>query len=152
MSNADLKPGRPIEILLVEDSPSDTDLTVEALEGAKITNRLSIVEDGIQAMEFLRRQGAYSKATRPDLILLDLNLPRKDGRAVLAEIKTDPALQHIPVVVLTTSQAEKDVLQSYTLHANCYIVKPVDFQQFLDVVKAIEHFWLTVVKLPPGDS
>jgi chemotaxis family two-component system response regulator Rcp1 len=152
MSNADLKPGRPIEILLVEDSPSDTDLTVEALEGAKITNRLSIVEDGIQAMEFLRRQGAYAKAARPDLILLDLNLPRKDGRAVLAEIKTDPALQHIPVVVLTTSQAEKDVLQSYTLHANCYIVKPVDFQQFLDVVKAIEHFWLTVVKLPPGDS
>jgi two-component system, chemotaxis family, response regulator Rcp1 len=144
--------GRPIEILLVEDSPSDTDLTVAALEGAKITNRLSIVEDGIQAMEFLRRQGAYAKAARPDLILLDLNMPRKDGRAVLAEIKSDPALQHIPVVVLTTSQAEKDVLQSYTLHANCYIVKPVDFQQFLDVVKAIEHFWLTVVKLPPGDS
>ncbi len=144
--------GRPIEILLVEDSPSDTELTVEALTGAKILNRLSIVEDGVKAMEFLRRQGPYANATRPDLIMLDLNLPRKDGREVLAEIKADNALQTIPVVVLTTSQAEQDVLHAYTLHANCYITKPVDFRQFLKVVKAIESFWLTIVKLPPPNG
>jgi chemotaxis family two-component system response regulator Rcp1 len=152
MNQPDPTQGRPIEILLVEDSPSDTDLTVEALESAKIANRLSIVEDGVQAMEFLRRQGDSAKAPRPDLILLDLNLPRKDGRAVLQEIKADKTLQNIPVVVLTTSQAEKDVLQAYSLHANCYIVKPVDFRQFLEVIKAIESFWLTVVKLPSGGS
>jgi two-component system response regulator len=139
---------RPIEILLVEDSPSDTDLTVAALSAAKVANRLSVVEDGVQAMEFLRRQGAYSQAPRPDLILLDLNLPRKDGREVLAELKADNSLRAIPVV-LTTSQAEKDVLQAYTLQASCYVTKPVDFQQFLEVVKAVEGFWLTVVKLPP---
>ena len=141
--------GRPIEILLVEDSPSDTDLTVEALAAAKIRNRLSIVEDGVQAMEFLRRQGSYAQAPRPDLILLDLNLPRKDGRQVLEEVRSDGNLTSIPVVVLTASQAEKDILKAYALHANCYITKPVDFQQFLEVVKAIEDFWLTVVKLPP---
>jgi CheY-like chemotaxis protein len=140
--------GRPIEILLVEDSPSDTELTIEALAGAKVANRLSTVEDGVQAMEFLRRKGAYAQAPRPDLILLDLNLPRKDGREVLAEIRADEKLTTIPVVVLTTSQAEKDVLHAYALHANCYITKPVDFKQFLGVVSAIEGFWLTVVKLP----
>ena len=144
--NPDL--GRPIEILLVEDSPSDTDLTVEALAAAKVTNRLSIVEDGVQAMEFLHREGQYAEAPRPDLILLDLNLPRKDGREVLAEMKADPKLAAIPVVVLTTSQAEQDILRSYDLHANCYITKPVDFHQFLEVVEAIEGFWLSVVKLP----
>ena len=144
--NPDL--GRPIEILLVEDSPSDTDLTVEALAAAKVTNRLSIVEDGVQAMEFLHREGQYAHAPRPDLILLDLNLPRKDGREVLAEIRSDAKLTSIPVVVLTTSQAEQDVLRAYALHANCYITKPVDFNQFLEVIEAIEGFWLSVVKLP----
>ncbi len=135
--------GRPIEILLVEDSPSDTELDDRGAGRRQGGNRLSIVEDGVQAMEFLRRQGAYAEAPRPDLILLDLNLPRKDGREVLAEIKADEKLTTIPVVVLTTSQAEKDVLHAYALHANCYITKPVDFQQFLEVVKAIEGFWLT---------
>ena len=139
---------RPIEILLVEDSPSDTRLTVEAMKEGKIANHLRHVEDGEEAMAFLRRRGAYSDAPRPDLILLDLNLPRKDGREVLAELKQDPRLRTIPVVVLTTSRAEQDVLRSYELHANCYITKPVDFQQFLGVVKSIEQFWLTVVTLP----
>ena len=140
---------RPIEILLVEDSPSDVEFTVEALKEAKVRNHLSIVEDGVQAMEFLRRQGQYTKAPRPDLIMLDLNLPRKDGREVLAELKADADLKMIPVVVLTTSRAEEDVLRAYQLHANCYITKPVDFQQFLNVVRAIESFWLYVVTLPP---
>ena len=139
---------RPIEILLVEDSPSDTELTVEALEEGKIYNHLSMVEDGVQALEFLRRQGAYADAPRPDLILLDLNLPRKDGREVLAELKADSELKVIPVVVLTTSRADEDVLRAYSLHANCYILKPVDFKQFVEVVKHIENFWLSVVKLP----
>ena len=143
--------GRPIEILLVEDSPSDTDLTVEALAAAKVVNRLSVVEDGVLAMEFLHRQGVYADAPRPDLILLDLNLPRKDGREVLADIKADPALQKIPVVILTTSQAEQDIQNAYSLHANCYIAKPVDFGQFMKVIKAIESFWLTIVKLPPPE-
>ncbi len=141
--------GRPIEILLVEDSPSDVELTVSALATAKVINRLSVVEDGVQAIQYLRREGEYTKAARPDLILLDLNLPRKDGREVLAEIKTDNALKTIPVVVLTTSQAERDVLHAYAHHANCYVTKPVDFPQFLQVVEAIEGFWLSVVKLPP---
>jgi CheY-like chemotaxis protein len=139
---------RPIEILLVEDSPSDTELTVEALREAKLRNHLSIVEDGVQAMEFLRRQGPFAHAPRPDVILLDLNLPRKDGRQVLAEIKADDGLKSIPVVVLTTSRAEQDVLRAYQLKANCYITKPVDFDQFLEVVRAIESFWLCVVTLP----
>jgi len=148
MNSIDPKLGRPIDILLVEDSPSDTDLTVEALGAGKVANRLSIVEDGVQAMEFLRRQGRFANAPRPDLILLDLNLPRKDGREVLAEVKADPSLRHIPIVVLTTSQAEQDVLRAYSLHANCYVTKPVDFRQFIEVIRSIEDFWLTIVKLP----
>jgi len=139
---------RPVEILLVEDSPSDTELTVEALREAKVRNHLSIAEDGVQALEFLRRKGKYAGAPRPDLIMLDLNLPRKDGREVLAEIKSDNDLKTIPVVVLTTSRAEQDVLQAYNLHANCYITKPVDFEQFLNVVHSIESFWLMLVTLP----
>lgn len=148
MNSIDPKLGRPIDILLVEDSPSDTDLTVEALGVGKVANRLSIVEDGVQAMEFLRRQGRFANAPRPDLILLDLNLPRKDGREVLAEVKADPSLRHIPIIVLTTSQAEQDVLRAYSLHANCYVTKPVDFRQFIEVIRSIENFWLTIVKLP----
>ena len=140
---------RLVEILLVEDSPSDTELTVEALREAKIRNHLSIVEDGVQALDFLRRRGQYAGAPRPDLIMLDLNLPRKDGREVLAELKSDDDLKTIPVVVLTTSRAEQDVLRAYKLHANCYITKPVDFEQFIDVVRSIESFWLFVVTLPP---
>ena len=140
--------GHPVEILLVEDSPSDTDLTIEALREAKVRNHLSVVEDGVQALEFLRRQGKHGGAPRPDLILLDLNLPRKDGREVLAEIKSDDSLKTIPVVVLTTSRAEQDVLQAYKYHANCYITKPVDFEQFLNVVHSIESFWLMLVTLP----
>jgi CheY-like chemotaxis protein len=143
-------PFRQIEILLVEDSPSDTQLTIEALKEAKVHNRLSVVEDGVQALEFLRHQGAFANAPRPDLIMLDLNLPRKDGREVLAEIKTDPQLMSIPVVVLTTSHAEQDVLKAYQHHANCYITKPVLFEQFLDVVKSVENFWLCLVTLPQG--
>jgi two-component system, chemotaxis family, response regulator Rcp1 len=141
---------RLVEILLVEDSPSDAELTVEALREAKMRNRLSIVEDGVQAMEFLRRQGRYAHAPRPDLIMLDLNLPRKDGREVLSEIKADPALQSIPVVVLTTSRAEQDIIRSYNLHANCYVTKPVDFDRFVEVVHSIESFWLSIVVLPPN--
>lgn len=139
---------KPIEILLVEDSPSDAQLAIEALQSAKVANRLSHVEDGVQALQFLRREEPYRRAPRPDLILLDLNLPRKDGRAVLEELKDDPQFKCIPVVVLTTSRAEQDVLRSYSLHANCYITKPVDFNQFMEVVKSIEHFWLAVVTLP----
>jgi len=148
MNSMDPELGRPIEILLVEDSPSDTDLTVEALGSGKVANRLSIVEDGVLAMEFLRRQGRYANAPRPDLILLDLNLPRKDGREVLAEVKADATLRNIPIVVLTTSQAEQDVLRAYSLHANCYVTKPVDFRQFIEAIRGIEDFWLTIVKLP----
>ena len=140
---------RPIEILLVEDSPSDAALTKEALEAGKIANNLYRVVDGVEAMEFLRQQGKYEKAPRPDLIMLDLNLPRKDGRDVLRELKKDPWLSIIPVIVLTTSHSDKDVLQSYQLNCNCYITKPVDFQHFIEVVKSIEQFWLTVVTLPP---
>jgi two-component system, chemotaxis family, response regulator Rcp1 len=140
---------RPVQILLVEDSPSDTELTVEALKEAKVRNHLSIVEDGEQAMQFLRRRGEFKDAPRPDLIMLDLNLPRKDGREVLAEIKSDNALKSIPVVVLTTSRAEQDIARAYQLSANCYITKPVDFEQFLQVVRSIESFWLFVVTLPP---
>jgi two-component system, chemotaxis family, response regulator Rcp1 len=141
--------GRPIEILLVEDSPSDTDLTLEALQDFKVRNHVTVVEDGVMAMQFLRRQGPYAEAPRPDLIMLDLNLPRKDGREVLEEIKAEDSLKTIPVVVLTTSRAEQDVLRSYQLSANCYITKPVDFNQFLEVVRTIESFWLFVVTLPP---
>lgn len=141
---------RPIQILLVEDSPSDAKLTLAALKLAKVVNQVSHVEDGVEAMEFLRRQGKYAQAERPDLILLDLNLPRKDGREVLEEMKADPDFQMIPVVILTTSQAEQDIIRSYKLHANCYITKPVNFERFLEVVQSIENFWLTVVALPPN--
>lgn len=139
---------REIEILLVEDNPGDARLTLEALKEAKMHNHLSYVIDGVEALAFLRREGKYGAAPRPDLILLDLNLPRKDGREVLAEIKADDKLKRIPVVVLTTSQAEEDVLRAYNLNANCYVSKPVDLDQFIKVVKCIEDFWLTIVKLP----
>ncbi len=142
--------GKLVEILLVEDNPGDVRLTLEAFKEGKILNRLSVVGDGVEAMAFLRREGNYSNVPRPDLILLDLNMPRKDGREVLAEIKKDPELRRIPVIILTTSQAEQDILKSYDLHANCYITKPVDLDQFNTVVKNIQDFWLTVVKLPQG--
>src|SRR5688572_20296693 len=140
--------GRPLEILMVEDSSADVRLTREAFKEAKILNRLSVVKDGVEGMAFLRRQGLYADAPRPDLVLLDLNLPRKDGREVLAEVKADPDLRRIPVVVLTTSSAEEDVLRSYDLHANAYITKPVDFARFVDVVRQVDEFFFTVVRLP----
>jgi two-component system, chemotaxis family, response regulator Rcp1 len=139
---------RPIQILLVEDSPSDAKLTISALKLAKVANDLHHVEDGVEAMAFLKHQGKYEKSPRPDLILLDLNLPRKDGREVLKEMKEDPKYCNIPVIVLTTSNAEKDVLQSYQLHCNCYVTKPVNFDRFLECVRSIEQFWLSVVVLP----
>lgn len=141
--------GEVVDILLVEDNPGDVRLTREAMMEAKIHNQLQVVSDGVEAMAFLRRQGPYANAVRPHLILLDLNLPRKDGREVLAEVKQDPDLRRIPVVILTTSEAETDILKAYDLHANCYIAKPVDIEQFLTVVKSIEDFWITIVKLPP---
>ena len=140
----------PIEILLVEDNPGDVRLTKEALKEGKVYSNLHTVKDGVEAMEFLRRQGKYSSVPRPDIILLDLNLPKKDGREVLQEIKTDEALKRIPVVVLTTSKAEEDVVRTYNLHANCYVTKPVDLEKFMVVVKTIDSFWLTVVTLPPN--
>lgn len=139
---------RPIQILLVEDSPSDAKLTLTALTQAKVANKVAHVEDGVQAMDYLKCRGKYAQAVRPDLILLDLNLPRKDGREVLEELKSDPALNSIPVVILTTSKAEQDILRSYQLHANCYVTKPVNFERFLEVIQSIEHFWLSVVALP----
>jgi two-component system, chemotaxis family, response regulator Rcp1 len=138
----------PIEILLVEDNRGDARLAEEALKESKVRNRLHHVEDGVEAMRFLRREGAYEGVSAPDLILLDLNLPRKDGREVLAEVKEDPKLRMIPVVVLTTSEAERDLVKSYDLHANAYIVKPLDLNRFIGIVQAIEHFWFSVVKLP----
>jgi chemotaxis family two-component system response regulator Rcp1 len=138
-----------IEILLVEDNPGDVRLTQEALKDSKILNRLSIVGDGMEAMAFLRKEGKYTEVHRPDLILLDLNLPKKDGREVLKEIKEDPVLRRIPVVILTTSHSEQDVIKTYDLHANCYITKPIDLNQFVNVVKSIENFWFSIVKLPP---
>jgi CheY-like chemotaxis protein len=141
---------RPIEILLVEDNPGDVRLTIEALKEGKVRNVLNVARDGVEAVAYLRREGPYANATRPDLILLDLNLPRKDGREVLAEIKEDATLRRIPVVVLTTSKAEEDILRTYDLHANCYITKPVDLEQFIQVVRSIDDFWLTVVRLPSG--
>nr|WP_067178722.1 response regulator [Microtetraspora niveoalba] len=139
---------RPIEVLLVEDDAGDVLLTREAFELNKVKNRLHVVNDGEQAMAFLRREGEYADAPRPDMILLDLNLPRKDGREVLAEVKADPGLRSIPVVVLTTSEAEEDIVRSYHLHANAYVSKPVDFDQFIRVVRQIDDFFVTVVKLP----
>ncbi|MCF7855707.1 MAG: response regulator [Candidatus Pacebacteria bacterium] len=144
-----LPQGKEIEILLVEDNPADVRLTQEALKEGKVHNRLHVVGDGEEAMDFLRRRGEYADEVRPDLVLLDLNLPRKDGREVLAELKDDDDLKRIPVVILTTSQAEEDILRTYNLHANCYITKPVDLDQFIKVVRSIEDFWLTVVRLPP---
>jgi CheY-like chemotaxis protein len=139
---------RPIEILLIEDNPGDARLTQEALREARVSNRLSHVHDGVEAMAFVRGEPPFADAPRPDLILLDLNLPRKDGREVLAELKDDPVLRLIPVVVLTTSEAEQDVLRTYELHGNCYITKPVDLEKFLHIVRAVESFWLAIVKLP----
>ena len=140
---------RPVEILLVEDNPGDVRLTREALREGKVRNNLYVASDGVEALAFLRREGEYADAVRPDLILLDLNLPRKDGREVLEDIKADPSLRYIPVVVLTSSQAEQDILRAYDLHANCYVSKPVDLDQFIHVVHSIENFWFTIVKLPP---
>ncbi len=140
--------GQPINILLVEDNPGDVRLTVEALKEGKVLNQLHIAKDGMEAMDFLHREGDYSDVPHPDLILLDLNLPKKDGHEVLAEIKEDPKLKRIPVVVLTGSKAGEDILRTYNLHANCYITKPVDLEQFITVIKSINDFWLTIVKLP----
>ncbi len=139
----------PIEILLVEDNPADARLTMEALKDGKVRNNLTVIEDGVEAMAYLRNEGKYTNAVRPDLIVLDLNLPKKDGREVLAEVKGDPSLKTIPVVIMTVSKAEEDILKSYDLHANCFVTKPVDFTQFMRVVRTIEDFWLTIVKLPP---
>ena len=142
--------GKPVEILLVEDNPGDVRLTQEAFKESKILNNLSVAMDGEEAMAFLRREGEYGTAPCPDLILLDLNLPKKDGREVLAEIKSDERLRQIPVVVLTISKAEEDIVRSYNLSANCYITKPIDFDQFISVVPSIGDFWLRAVKLPPS--
>lgn len=141
--------GQPIEILLVEDNPGDVRLTLEALKEGKIYNNLTVVEDGAEALAFLRREGRHAQAVRPDLILLDLNLPKKDGREVLADIKNDESLRRIPVIVLTSSQAEEDILKAYDNYANCYVTKPVDVDQLFKIVKSIENFWLAIVKLPP---
>lgn len=141
-------PFKPIEILLVEDSPADIRLALETLKTSKLQNNVHIVEDGDVALDFLYRRGAYTEATPPDLVLLDLNLPTIDGQDVLKAIKQDEDLRRIPVVILTTSDAEEDILKSYSLYANCYVTKPYGFNQFVDVVRAIEHFWLSIVKLP----
>ena len=141
--------GAPVEILLVEDNPGDVRLAREALKENKVRNNLHVIEDGESAIAFLRKQGKYQNATRPDLILLDLNLPKKDGREVLAEIKADHDLKRIPVVMLTISKAEEDIVRAYDLHVNCYITKPIDLDQFIKVVRSVEDFWLTIVKLPP---
>jgi len=140
--------GKPVEILLVEDNPGDVRLTQEAFKDGKMLNKLHVVEDGMEALAFLKREGKYTDVPRPELILLDLNLPRKDGRDVLAEIKADRDLKRIPVVILTTSRSEEDILRSYDLNANCYITKPLEFDKFIEIVKSIEDFWLTIVKLP----
>ena len=139
---------RAIHILLVEDNPGDARLTMEAFREAKVRNDVRVVTDGVEALAFLRREDKYANAPRPDLILLDLNLPRKDGREVLEEIKSDENLRRIPVAILTTSRAERDILSSYDLHANCFVSKPVDFEEFIRVVRGIEDFWLSIVKLP----
>ena len=148
----DLENLKPVEILLVEDSPGDVRLTKEALKDSKVANNLTVAEDGVEAMALLRREGKYAESVRPDLILLDLNLPRKDGRQVLEELKADEALRSIPVIILTTSQADEDIIRTYNLHANCYITKPVDLDKFLEVVRTIEDFWLSIVKLPPQNG
>ncbi|MGO8805053.1 MAG: response regulator [Candidatus Bathyarchaeia archaeon] len=142
---------RPVDILLVEDNPGDVRLTKEALKDAKVLNEIFIARDGVEAMEFLHRKGQFSNVPQPDLILLDLNLPRKDGRQVLAEIKEDPILKHIPVVVLTTSKADEDIIKTYNLHANAYITKPVDLNRFAEIIHILNEFWFTIVKLPPKE-
>ncbi len=141
----------PVDILLVEDNPGDVRLTKEALKDAKVLNQVYVARDGVEAMKFLRRQNSFKDVPLPDLILLDLNLPKKDGREVLKEIKEDQLLKHIPVVILTTSKAEEDILKTYNLHANAYITKPVDLNRFIDIIHALEEFWFTVVKLPPKE-
>ncbi len=144
---------KSIEILLVEDNPGDADLAIDALGHGKLKNNLHVVTDGEAAMSFLKKEAPYQDAPRPDIILLDLNLPKKDGREVLAEVKEDPQLKRIPVVVLTTSQAEEDILKTYSLHANCYLAKPLHVEQFFKLVRSIENFWLSIVVLPPkGDD
>jgi chemotaxis family two-component system response regulator Rcp1 len=145
-------PIRPIDILLIEDNLGDIDLAREALGMGKLHNSLHVVQDGVAAMDFLRKKGKYADSPRPDLIILDLNLPKKDGRQVLAEVKEDDSLKSIPVVILTTSSAEEDVLKTYNMHANCYITKPIDIKQFLHVVRSIEEFWLSIVVLPNGEK
>ena len=142
----------PVEILLVEDSPADVRLTKEALKEEKLHINLNVVGDGVEAIQYLRREGKYVKALRPDLILLDLNLPKKDGREVLKDLKSDEHLRSIPTVILTVSKAEEDILRTYNLHANCFITKPLDLNQFSHVVKSIKDFWLTIVKLPPNGT
>lgn len=147
--NMSMRDVQPIEILLVEDNAGDARLTQEVLKDSKIKNNLHIVTDGVEAMGFLHQDGVYAGAPRPDIILLDLNLPRMDGREVLREIKKDDVLRRIPVVIMTTSDDEHDILAAYDLYANCYITKPVDFQRFIDIVKTIENFWFSIVRLPP---
>ena len=146
------KMGRPVQMLLVEDNPGDIRLTKETLRDAKVMVNLHVVGDGVEAMAFLRKEGKHANAPRPDLVLLDLNLPKKDGREVLAEMKQDPDLKRIPVVILTISNGQEDILKSYNLHANAYVTKPLNLEQFAKIVKAIEDFWLTVVKLPPNEK
>ncbi len=140
---------KPVNILLVEDNPGDIRLTREALKEGRLLINLQVTMDGVEALDYLRKQGDYQNAIRPDIILLDLNLPKKDGREVLAEIKSDPDLKRIPVVILTTSKSEEDIIKTYNLHANCFITKPVGLDQFIDVVQSVEDFWFTIVKLPP---
>jgi len=152
MTRSEKRSYDPIEILLVEDSPGDVRLAQEVFKEAKVRNELHVVHNGEEAMDFLRKKGKYEEASRPDIVLLDLNLPRMNGHEVLAEIKKDPDLKRIPVVVLTVSKDEEDILKSYNLYANCFITKPVDLAQFLEVVKSIEDFWLTIVKLPPNSA
>jgi CheY-like chemotaxis protein len=142
---------KAIEVLLVEDNPGDVRLMKEALKEAKVCNHLSVAVDGEEALEFLKRRGTFADAPVPDVVFLDLNLPRKDGREVLADIKSDPDLMRIPVVVITSSKAEEDIVRSYNLHANCYVTKPVDLDQFIKVVRSVEDFWFTIVKLPPKE-
>lgn len=138
-----------VEILLVEDNPADVRLTMEAFKDSKILNNLNVVNDGVEAIQYLKKEGSYTNSTRPDMVLLDLNLPKKNGREVLAEVKSDDTLKTIPIVVLTTSQSEEDISSAYKLHANCYVTKPVDFDNFMRIIGSIEDFWLTVAKLPP---
>jgi chemotaxis family two-component system response regulator Rcp1 len=143
--------GKPVDILLVEDNPGDVRLTKEALRDAKVCNKIFVAKDGVEAMEFLRKEGSVADMPMPDIILLDLNLPRKDGREVLAEIKRDPKLKHIPVAILTSSKADEDILKAYNFHANCYITKPVDINGFVHIMHSLEEFWFTIVKLPPKE-